>query len=1730
MAASTAATNDGGGGDVLSRRWHRNSSNFRDSPDEDGRVEMQETWRPRDRGAKKARDRDRSSRSKRRRGERLSNRDEEDESSEESLDEDEEAEDDDLLVPARLPPPSPPPSNPGAAASSSPKQNHHHCHQLLRKSFPPKAVKWRTDETIGVAVPRKARSASARRSHEAPAFGAGGGGGSGRELMTRQASTTRIPSSSSNGSLPKKMKLINGAKPSEISKSASLVEDEIEIEVAEVLFGMTRQFECLSKQDSHNKLDSRDIDADSGNEAKSRASSPSLMSPSPVGYPSDCPSALTSSNSCSNPASLPTVAPKTKMQIHVESSANPVGLHNLSSSILPSGDKMDLRNQIKAEASSPDSERHNASPAIKNGSGSIDVLVSQSEISDVQQQKWAKTVQELGPLTGGSDDKEEIISPAKGSACIALDANNRESIYQKIVAGIPKEQKFNIDLMAPPPGELSPERDDLNVFDSDGKPKGPDVEMVLKEEENPIDGVLVVDKQQIEKPVQKNSEFRKRLVVKQNRDLCLDLEKPKSDDIGTDRVQVHKKQVKEPKLEPKQEKSASASSLHMPFNRTWPGSVPPYGYMGQVPTLQAVVPTDGTAGPSNSLQPPPFLQMHPRPKRCATHSYITQMISNHQKFMRMSSFWTAAAGAAPLYGANPYNLNVVPPSDVPLSGKTKEGSSLCKNMSALQDTKGTPAFAMPYSGHASQEKMPSANNTNMESAQGKQLFLQQMPQSGSTNKMPHIPAFICPINQQQATPTASAAAANIVGVAKSTTVSGAEVRVSGALGSAGGSSGGGGSATPVNLSFSSLPPNEAQYLAFVQNNAYPFSIPPQIAAAPPFPGTSNAQAMPFFYPSHMLHASQQRSQQQQLAGPPRQHVKQSHPNSSTLSGSSSQKYPQKSQCTRGNGADAASDVGAISYVFSETHQQQDLLPQQACHSECNMDMKIDLPTVDAAIAMGNSKGHGDKQLVYQQPQEKQNMKAELALPQAFTIPFASFGRAGTVPSDFDLSSMTQNHSILWSLPEPSRDGYHQMAKAAVTTTTQAAEQKKVLQVRDGKSAAWESDTSSTVEEGRNIIAASKGLRHLFSFAKSDDEPPIRSGRSNSVLDLSSRSGNLIQAPGDCGRFVDCAAGTSTAATSVLTSTNNVANSQQQRQQLIHSHKHQLQQLQMQHHLAPSHAKPSASSNNTNIHPESLTEGFTTKFPHSLSGLPQALVQGGSPIQWPQGKTSRVGDTTAVSSTPLTKKNLREGHQIQISFGMNSNEVVALGGQHLSGTCDSPSVSSVTIAVGSSSKSVSKIAGGSPRECASMKPGSQTSANALTQQSAVKQSVTSSSSKRKSMSSFNMPSILGHPQKVPAPSSNTKQQQRPQQLPDHQSFSQAQLFFSNPHMQQVLYSKSSTAVPTVVQYYEKPRSEQHTRHPQLQQQLSSTPSSTGIPSFFAPTAFTLAGVPTSDPAKAMAAASPPSNFLNAAQLALVAQSASGSPHPPISATFPYMPSLPFSSKPSVEQKPAAGNGGIQAFWQPDKRGGVCDKSSLVLACIKRAGEARPFVALRPLVVCDKSFGVLGWIGWSRLLIPSFRGLCGDQLSGHLLGLVCCQNGLTIDKFIMLQLDVSYLCGNSIETRQSWLTSSPIELFVWDVHNWLLRTGGSVDFSLILHASINDVQEVISEKRGGQLRMGWLQSLFSPLKKLWIRLHSAHKKKRGIYILYEDVKSCPYEDVHVLWSILVESHAPQLRLKQ
>ncbi|XP_074557232.1 protein TIME FOR COFFEE-like isoform X2 [Curcuma longa] len=1550
MAAAAAATNGGGGGS--SRRRQRNSSGFRDSPEEDGRMEMPDTSRLRDRGAKKDRDRDRSSRSRRRRGERLlhgsnRDRDEGDESSEESMDQDEEDEDEGMPVPVRLPPSSPPLPNPVAASSPQQNQQHNNHHQQPpRKSFPPKAVKWKADEMIGVPVPRKARSASTKRAHEPPVTGGGGSGGG--DHITHQASispsrlspisTTQLSPSSSNGSLRKKMKPMTGAKPrpSKFSKSASC-QDEIEIEVAEVLFGMTRQFDSLPKQDGH-KIDSRDIDGGSGNEAKSRVSSPSSLSLSPAAYSA----ALPSSNLCSNPASLTTVAPKRKrprpVKFDEESPASLVVLHNYSSSSAPVA-KVESENQIKPEVSSPNSEKNIATP-VKNGGAPLVTSVSQTGLVDVQRQESAKAakckIHDLLP-TGRSNSgnrvetTEELVSRANGDS----DVNLFETTAKKNASDSPNQEKFKFDLMAPPPGKLSPERDDFNVFDRDHKLQAPDIEMALKmnkdkAEEKPAEVAVMRDEHQTAKFSEKDTDLKKQTVITQTLDLPHDFEKPKKEDVGFDKMETAKQQTKDPRQEPKQEKSAS--SLHAPLTvGSWPGGFPPYGYMGQVPPLQASAPINGTAGSSSLVQPPGFLQAHPCPKRCSTHCFIAQMISNYEKFAKMNSFWTAAAGAAPFYGAKPCNQSVVPPSDSALSGHQMQGALLGANAGALQDTKGTPVAASSLPGNsASQEKMPQANNTNMETAQRKQVMLQQMPQSGSTSNMPHGPAFIFPINQAPLLqPAAAASGAGRLGAAKSATSSNGEIRTSAAISPAMGSGVTGGSATPVNLSFTNMLPNDAQYVAFLQNYGYPFPIPAQFTGAP-FRGTSNAQAMPFFYPSHMLHPQQLRPQQQQQAGS-LPHVQQTHQNPSTLSGPS-HKHSQQSV-----------------NEFPATNQRQDLLSQQGHPKECSKGVDESLTSAaDGTMSQSQKRilsqtifepihpqnfacvpnaaaihaaGHGDKQPIYQQAQHKQNMKAELA-PQAFTIPFASYGGAVSPPTGLDFSSIAQNHAILQSLPESSRHGYYQMASTPVAATAQATEQRKNNHVsEEGKTIVRQSmNTNINDEEDRKAVVASKGTQHSsLTFAKADVDPAITTVLGNGTNDLSSRQVNLIQPL--TSRSSDRAC--TTPASTSLTPTTISTNSHQQQQHTIHFPKHQQQQLQMQHHLAPSRSKPSGSGSSVAVHPENLSGGATiTMFPHALTGFPQALIQGGgSSIHWPQGKSStgRGADSAGASPTPVVKNNFlqlqgrasqqslpSQGHQTQISFGINGNKQ---GGQHLPGACGSPSPSSATVAVLSPSNSVSRSAGGSPRASSTVKPSSQTSAILLPQQTAVKQS-TSSSSSKSNMSNSTMPSILGHhhPQKISAPSSVTKQQQQPQQ-PKQQS-SEAQLFFTNPHMQQVQCAQSNASA----QYYHKRPSEQ-TRQTQQQQQHNSVPSTSSMLSLCAPSALAQAGIPaTPDPTKAMtvnslAAANnlkglPPTSFLNAAQLAVATHSASVSPRPPMAATFSYMSLPPYSVKSSAEQKPTA----------------------------------------------------------------------------------------------------------------------------------------------------------------------------------------------------------------------------------
>ncbi|RWW12891.1 hypothetical protein GW17_00023422 [Ensete ventricosum] len=248
-------------------------------------------------------------------------------------------------------------------------------------------------------------------------------------------------------------------------------------------------------------------------------------------------------------------APKRKrprpVRFDEESSMSPVGLHNLSSISLSSIAKIDPEHQIKAEASSPRSEKNNASPAIIQGGGSADVLVSQAGFSDVQES--AKTEKkDLHPSSGGSDardgveNKEELVSPSKDSTCTNVDANLRG------------ENEDRSD------GKLSPDAGDLHDFDSDLKSQGPEIETALKinnenKEEKATENALVRDRQQTDKSMEKDFDLKKQVAIKQNLDLQLDLENPKQDIIVTDKVQMSKLHVKDPKVEPKQEKSGNSS-------------------------------------------------------------------------------------------------------------------------------------------------------------------------------------------------------------------------------------------------------------------------------------------------------------------------------------------------------------------------------------------------------------------------------------------------------------------------------------------------------------------------------------------------------------------------------------------------------------------------------------------------------------------------------------------------------------------------------------------------------------------------------------------------------------------------------------------------------------------------------------------------------------------------------------------------------------------------------------------------------------------------------------------------------------------------------------------------------------------------------------------------------------------------------------------------------------------
>ncbi|TKY51137.1 TIME FOR COFFEE protein [Spatholobus suberectus] len=522
----------------LTRRRHRTNS-LRDSPEEDGAMELQEPTRLRDRGGsgkkdrdrerERERERDRLGRSKKRRGDRLMHSSREDggeDTSEESINDEDDDDDEDGGGGAGSASVRMLPLNPSSLS------NHH------RKSFPPAKVfrpappsTWKAaDEMIGVSVPRKARSASTKRSHEC---WAASGGGIAAEQNHRPPSTSPVRAaapaspSSSNASVRKKIKQ-NGAakfrppKTTASSKSSSSAQDEIEIEIAEVLYGMMRQPQGPTKQEiianDSTKFDSREPNK-SSTDAKSPISNPQ--------------------NSSSSPTPMSAVAPKRKRPRPVKhEDENPASLSVRSSPILSTA-KAESDQPSKMETCSSNLEKSNVGSVTENPVTSQTVqaspepvkpennaLLSESKPATEEAEKKDVGLSELvvppqpspkreSPARQVADDDREDVKATKANPAISESENQRE-------------EKFQIDLMAPPPPlRSSPERDVGNNLVVDAEKE---VKPVMKEDEKTQrmnkEEAMVVEMEKVRAKAEETDSQKPATVQKERGiDLQLDLRK-----------------------------------------------------------------------------------------------------------------------------------------------------------------------------------------------------------------------------------------------------------------------------------------------------------------------------------------------------------------------------------------------------------------------------------------------------------------------------------------------------------------------------------------------------------------------------------------------------------------------------------------------------------------------------------------------------------------------------------------------------------------------------------------------------------------------------------------------------------------------------------------------------------------------------------------------------------------------------------------------------------------------------------------------------------------------------------------------------------------------------------------------------------------------------------------------------------------------------------------------------
>jgi len=335
------------------------------------------------------------------------------------------------------------------------------------------------------------------------------------------------------------------------------------------------------------------------------------------------------------------------------------------------------------------------------------------------------------------------------------------------------------------------------------------------------------------------------------------------------------------------------------------------------------------------------------------------------------------------------------------------------------------------------------------------------------------PAFIFPFNQQHAAAVAAANAANRAGDGKSSGASNTMPPSASAHASAANPG-----AAAMNLSFANLQP-DAQFLAILQNGAYPIQVAAHAGGPPPYRGMAPpGPAVPFFnghvYSSHMLHPSQQQGAQ------PQSHQKNPMP---SLSSSSQKHQPQQSQGLLGyapnaNAAAAASNSQNYSggsqrpvLLSGLTHRQEgdktgqdgpssdDKSHPQKGGYEHNFAVPVHLPNFAMMPTAQTAGSQNEKKLSehhHQQQQQPQvsrghGVRIDLASSQPFVMPFGSIGPPGSAPTGLDFSALAQNHAVFQSHQEAARHGYPQLnftAAQSVQATQNKPQQHQITGERN----------------------------------------------------------------------------------------------------------------------------------------------------------------------------------------------------------------------------------------------------------------------------------------------------------------------------------------------------------------------------------------------------------------------------------------------------------------------------------------------------------------------------------------------------------------------------------------------------------------------------------------------------------------------------------------------------------